>query len=66
MQKHTMYVGLDVHKDSISSALTDEGRAGAVRHDGKIGGDLASLDRALAQFKKHRELHFGYEAGLTG
>ena len=66
IKKHTMYVGLDVHKDSISIALAEDGRDGEVHHYGKIGGDLSVLDRAIAKFEKKRELHFVYEAGPTG
>jgi transposase len=66
MQKNIMYVGLDVHKESISIALAEEGRDGQVRHYGKIAGDLAALDRAINKFQKHRLLHFVYEAGPTG
>jgi transposase len=61
-----MFVGLDVHKDSISIAPAEDGRDGEVRHYGKIDGDLAALDRATAKFEKDRELHFVYEAGPTG
>ena len=63
----TVYVDLDIHKDSIDIALDDVGRDGAVRHVGTIGGDLAALDKALRKIisRGHR-LHVVYEAGPCG
>ena len=36
MKKHTIFVGLDVHKDSIDIAFAEDGRDGEVRYYGTI------------------------------
>ena len=41
-----LFVGMDVHKDSIDVATGDDG-GGEVRHYGAIGGDLAAVSRLV-------------------
>jgi len=61
------YVGMDVHKDSISIAIADEGRTGEIRSYGTIVNTLNSLDKFVRkQVSKGYKLHFVYEAGPTG
>lgn len=60
----TVFVGMDVHKESIELASADEGEAG---HYARIGGDAVSVDRAVRKLRSvHRELMFVYEAGPCG
>ena len=47
MAKRSMFVGMDVHKDSIDVSLAEEGRDGEVRHYGGIPGDLEALAKLL-------------------
>jgi transposase len=67
--KNTLYLGLDVHKDSITIAIAVNGRNGEVRLYGTISNDLHALEKALT---KIRQAHGGarlevcYEAGPCG
>ncbi len=65
MSKITKYVGLDVHKDSISIAVAEEGRSEA-RFLKRIPNSGARLLRALRTLGDLGELHCAYEAGPTG
>jgi transposase len=67
MRKMVKYIGLDVHKDSISIAIADEGRDGNVRVYGKIHNDLGQVDKVMRKLiSQSNELHFVYEAGPCG
>jgi len=66
MQK-IVYVGLDVHKSSISVTTAEEGRDGTVRFIGTIPNttaDVTKLAKRLA--KEGHRLAFCYEAGACG
>jgi transposase len=66
MQK-TRYVGLDVHKATISVATAEDGRDGAVRFIGPIlntPGEILKMANRLA--KDGHRLEFSYEAGCCG
>jgi len=62
-----LFIGLDVHKESIEVAIAEDGLAGEVRHYGKIGGCLSDIDKLLRKLvSKNKTLHFCYEAGPCG
>ena len=46
-EKSIIYVGLDVHKNSIEVAFADFGRDSEVRSYGKIDGSLDALDKFI-------------------
>ncbi len=52
MKNISIFVGLDVHKESIDIALVEDDRNSAVRYYGTIGGDLADLEKAVKKTKK--------------
>jgi len=67
MKDYSIFVGMDVHKNSIEIALAEEGRDGEVRRYGQIDGSLTALDKAVRKLiSKGCYLHFVYEAGPCG
>ena len=62
-----VYVGLDVHTDTIAVALADEGRAGEVRFFGTIANSADSVLQLTKRLTtKGRMAEFCYEAGPCG
>jgi transposase len=69
MKAITLYLGLDVHKDSITIAIAQPGSKGEVRTFGTITNDLHALEKALARIRKAHpkaRLETCYEAGPCG
>jgi transposase len=68
--KSILYIGLDVHKESISIAIAEPGRKGEVRAYGKISNDLHAMEKVLTKLRKAHgkdvQMHFCYEAGPCG
>jgi transposase len=67
MKKTIKNIGLDVHKNSISIGIADDGRDGDVRYYGKIKNDMNQLDKVIRKLiSKGAVLRFVYEAGPCG
>jgi transposase len=47
MANRNMFVGMDVHKESIDISVAEEGRQGDVRRYGVIAGDLEGLAKVV-------------------
>lgn len=59
------FVGLDVHKDTISIAACDASREPA-RFVGTVSSDVRQVFKALSKAGEPSEVHVVYEAGPTG
>jgi transposase len=66
-QSTTLYIGLDVHKDSIAVAYVSQDHAAEVIFFGTIGTRQCDLDQLIRKFQsKAKHLVFVYEAGPCG
>ncbi len=62
-----LFVGLDVHKDSIAVAYVGAEREAEVISLGTIGTRQGDIDKLVRKLQtKGQPLHFGYEAGPCG
>jgi transposase len=67
MKKTVKYIGLDVHKNSISIGIADEGRDGEIRYYGKIDNNMDQLTKFSRKLiSQGAELRCVYEAGSCG
>lgn len=69
MSAITLYLGLDVHKDSITIAIAQSGRNGEIRLFGNIANSMHALEAMLARIRKAHpgaHLEVAYEAGPCG
>ena len=68
MKNTEIYIGLDVHKETVTAAVAEAGHPGEVRQAGTITNDLHALEKLLRRFRgdQGRPLHVCYEAGPCG
>src|SRR5271163_911909 len=66
MQTTRSFVGMDVHKETISISVAEDGRDGPVRFLGVIPNQPDDIAKMATRLSKHGDLDFCYEAGGCG
>jgi len=66
MQTTRSFIGMDVHKATISISIAEDGRDGPVRFLGVIPNAPDEIAKMAKRLTKHGELDFCYEAGGCG
>jgi transposase len=66
-QSSTLFIGLDVHTETIAVAYVAEERGAEVASLGMIGTRQCDIDKLIRKLQaKGKKLHFVYEAGPCG
>ena len=66
MRKNTLFVGLDVHVDTINIAVAESGRNGEVRSHGIIANNPGAIRKLIKKLQRKNKLRVCYEAGPCG
>lgn len=63
----TLFIGMDVHKETIDVAIATNRVNGAIRHYGQIPNRIDAINKLVTRLKREaKTLKFVYEAGPTG
>jgi len=62
----TLFIGLDVHKESISVSIAEDGRDAPIRFIGTIPNLPDEIGKLAKKLSQHGALDFCYEAGGCG